>query len=181
MLFNEVIEYEITTDLTSEPVSVAELKRHLNLLFDTTGSFEFTDDDTYLGTVIAASRKYMENYTGLSFGLKTIVAILRNELGDVELPFGPVISITSVKNEDGAILTLDTEYTLSGRKFKRIALPCLDYLEVTYAAGYTTLPADLKQAVIIEAGYRYINRSGEQYCKASLELAAPYKRSSWLV
>lgn len=183
MIYNEVIEYDITTDLVTEPVTLPEIKRYLNMLFDTTGSYEFTDDDTLLNDINKASRKYMEHYTGLSFGSKTITAIIRNELGDIEIPYGPIVSITSVKDADGNVLSTN-QYKLIGNKFKRICWPTYSYLEITYVAGYTTLPYDLKASIITEAAWRYHNRGleddGMTYCKASLELASQYKRSAWL-
>lgn len=183
MNYNDIIEYEITTDLATEPVSLIELKRHLNMLFDTSGAYVFDDDDTYLTSINKSSRQAMEKYTGLSFGSKTIVAILKNDQGGIEIPFGPLISITSIKDSDGTVIP-STEYTLIGSKFKKIVSPTFNYLEVTYVAGYTTLPEDLKLAIMHEAAYRYNSRYSEDgigYCKSALELAAPYKRTSFLV
>lgn len=181
MRFNEVIEHEVITDLLSEPVTLADLKRHLNMLFETEGSYEFNDDDDYLTGLITASRKYLERYTGLSFGPKVIVAVVRNELGGVELPYGPVIGITSVKDEDGE----DVDYKATGLNFKRISSPQSRYLQVTYSAGYETLPEDLQRAILEECAFRYSFRGGEEkpegYCKSSLNLSSPYKRSGWLV
>lgn len=184
MRFNETIEYEITDDLSAEPVTVADVKRHLNLLFDTDGSYSFGDDDTLIEGLITASRKYLEEYTGLSFGEKTIIAVLRNELGEIEIPYGPIVEIVSVKNADGEELTADTDYKLQGRKYPKLVCPCASYVEIEYTAGFATLPADLKQAVIVEAAWRYHHRFDEMdanaYCRQSLELCASLKRSPWL-
>lgn len=179
MLFNETIEYEVTVDVEAEPVTRDDLKRHLNMLFETDGDFDFGDDDVYLDSVIKHARESMERYTGLSFAPKTIVAVMRNELGEVELPFGPIVSIDSVKDKDGNTVTGE----IIGRQFKRIASPISSYLEVAYTAGYETLPAPLFRAVLEEAAFRYAHRGDEEnngYCKAAMELAAPYKRTSWL-
>ena len=181
MRFNEVIEHEVTVDVTTEPVTLDELKRHLNMLFDTDGSYDFSDDDDYLTSIIPQARESLEAYTGLSFAPKTIVAVLRNELGDIEIPYGPITAVASVKDEDDNNVTCK----IVGNQFKKIADPWLPYLKVTYTAGYTSLPNALKRAILEEAAFRYSHRGEEVdsagYCKGSLALAAPFKRTSWLV
>lgn len=180
MNYNEVIEHEVTVDSSSEPVELDDLKRHLNMLFDTSGSYVFSDDDTYLTFINKAARQAIEDYTGLSLKAKTIIAILRNELGDIEIPFGPVNSVTTVKDKDGNTLTT----TITGRQFKKICSPTYSYLEVTYTAGYTSIPESLKAAIMHYAAYLYAQRGemkdAESYSKSALELASPFKRTSWI-
>src|SRR5689334_25439253 len=108
MKYNDVIEVEVVTDITAEPVILAEVKQHLNLQFDTSGSYQFNDDDTKLNALITQCRDELEQYTGLSFAGKTLKAILRNECGNIEIPFGPVTAITSIKDIDGNALTATT-------------------------------------------------------------------------
>lgn len=191
MRYNDVIEVQVTTDVTTEPVTLEEVKGHLNLQFDTAGSYVFDDDDTKLTDLIPVCRDIIEQYTGLSLGEKTIVAIIRNECGDIEIPRGPVNSITSIKDADGNTLTVDTEYTLRGNQFKWIESPTSCYLEVTYTAGYsdTTIPKALKRAILEEIAFRYVNAGDQQQefangkvsiCESSLNLAAPFKRIAWV-
>lgn len=184
MRYNGLIDHEVVTDLTDEPVTLDELKRHLNMHFDTAGSYEFSDDDTILQDILIAARQHLEEYTGLSFGEKVIKAYIRNNLGEFEIPFGPIVSIESIKNEDGVTLTTD-QYKLSPGKFQRIVRPYDDVLEVNYTVGYTTLPENLKRAILHEAAYRYNHRGDEDdsngYCKSSLELASLYKRKPCLL
>lgn len=191
MKYNEVIEINTVTDLTAEPVTLDELKRHLNMLFDTPGSYDFGDDDSYLSTVLTAARMAMENYTGLSFAEKSLQAALRNQLGDIEIPMGPVNAISEVKDCAGTVLNSGSDYKTSGLKFLKLQFPFSDYLVVSYTAGYDTgaLPEQLKRAVLEEAAYRYKNR-GEQgveridfrpgICEGAMEAAIPYKRTSFI-
>ncbi|WP_276483561.1 head-tail connector protein [Paraflavitalea pollutisoli] len=179
---------EVITDVTTEPVTLEDVKRQLNLLFDTDGSYEFNDDDSLLAQDIKAAREAIENYTGLSLATKTLRTIVRNELGGVEIPYGPIQSVTTIKDNTGTTVTP----TLSGNQFKTIDSPCSCYLLLDYVAGYANgkLPAQLKQAVIEEAVFRYTHRGDQQQeyaaadvslCTSSLNLAAPFKRKSILV
>lgn len=188
MKYNDVIEVEVVTDLETEPVSLTEVKQHLNLLFDTEESYEFDDDDTYLTSLITQCRQSLEEYTGLSFAEKTLKAIIRNECGDIEIPAGPVITISSIKDSDGDTIAT-TDYTVRGNQFKWVESPAACYLELNYTAGYTTIPAPLKRAILEEIAFRYNNRGDQQQeyananvslCQSAINLAAPFKRRSWV-
>lgn len=176
-------------DLTSEPVSLADIKRQLNMQFDADGAYEFNDDDTLLTRYNTAARSRIENYTGLSLAPKTLRTIVRNELGGVEIPYGPVIAVTAMEYEDGTDLAI-TDYAIRGNQFKTIETPYRCYLRVTYTAGYTVIPPELAQAIIEQVVFMYKNRGDQQQeyaaadvtlCKSALEWAAPYKRKSFLV
>lgn len=188
MRYNDVIEVQVVTEPTTEPVTLTEAKRHLNLLFDTSGSYEFDDDDTYLTDLITQCRERVEQQIGVSLAEKTLKAILRNDCGGIEIPFGPVNTITDLKDEDAVEITSDN-YKLRGNLFKWIESPCDCYIEVNYEAGYseTTIPKALKRAILEEIAFRYNHRGDETnqfagenigICKASMELAAPYTRKS---
>jgi gp6-like head-tail connector protein len=187
MRYNDVIDVEVVTDITAEPVTLAEVKRHLSLQFDTSGSYQFDDDDTRITDLITQCREELEQYTGLSFAEKTLKAILRNDCGGIEIPFGPVTALTSVKDVDGNTLTATTQYTARGNQFKWIEFPCSCYLEVNYTSGYTALPAGLKRALLEEIAFRYKNAGDQEQqfangtvtlCQSALELAARYSRKS---
>jgi uncharacterized phiE125 gp8 family phage protein len=187
MKYNDVIEVEVVTDVETEPVTLAEVKRHLNLQFDTDGSYDFDDDDTKLNEIITQCREELEQYTGLSFAPKTLKAILRNDCGGIEIPRGPITTLTSIKDVDGNTLTVTTQYTVRGNQFKWIESPCSCYLEVNYEAGYEALPSGLKRALLEEIAFRYTNSGDQQQqfasadvslCKSALEIAARYKRTS---
>jgi len=188
MKYNSVIEVQVTTDVASfaaEPVTLIQVKSHLNLLFDTTGSFVFNDDDTYLTQLVSQCRESLEQETGLSLASKIYKAILRNECGDIEIPFGPVTTLTSIKDVDGNTITP----TVRGNQFKWIVCPSC-YLEVNYTSGYTpsNIPKGLVRALLEEIAFRYNNRGDAQasannvgICQGAQEKAAPYSRKSILV
>ena len=51
------LSYRELSKLIAEPVSVAQAKQHLNIGDD------FTDDDSYISSLITAARQYVERYT----------------------------------------------------------------------------------------------------------------------
>jgi uncharacterized phiE125 gp8 family phage protein len=194
MKYNDVIETEVVTDVSSfddEPGTLEEIKRHLNLQFDTSGSIEFDDDDTKLMEIAKAAREVIENYTGVSMASKTYKSIVRNDCGGIEIPFGPVTTLTNIKDVDGVALVANTGYTVRGNKFKWIEYPCSCYLEVNYVAGYTkdNIPAGLKRAWFEQIAFDYVNAGDQQQqyaaatvsiCESAIEKAAPYKRKSMI-
>jgi uncharacterized phiE125 gp8 family phage protein len=194
MKYNDVIETQVVTDVASfsaEPVTLEEIKRHLNLQFDTSGSYVFTDDDTKLQEIAKASREVIEQYTGVSMASKTLKSILRNECGNIEIPMGPVTTLTSIKDVDGVALVSGTGYTVRGNQFRWIESPLSCYLEVNYVAGYTklTIPAGLKRALLEQIAFDYANAGDQQQqyatanvaiCESALAKAAPYSRKSMI-
>jgi uncharacterized phiE125 gp8 family phage protein len=194
MKYNDVIEVEIVTpvgSITDEPDSLERVKQHLNLQFDTAGSYEFNDDDDKLQVIMKDSREMLERFTGLSLAQKGYKAILRNQCGNIEIPFGPITTITSVKDVDGNTLTDGTDYVIRGNKFKWIERPCSCYLEVSFTSGYTPdeIPEGLRRAWLVQIAWNYVNTGDQQQqfatanvdiCKAAMEIAAPYKRKSMI-
>ena len=178
----------VSTDVSSEPVSSAEAK-----LF---AKIPSTADDTVVTYLIKAAREAVEQYTGLSLASKTLIAQW-NELPDdstIELPYGPVSSVTSVVvvDEDGtetALTTADDEYYDLGGIWKRLQindiLLSVERIKVTYVAGYgatncPTLPSALKTCILKEFATQYQYR--ENYTEGMTKqnewqkLAAPYRR-----
>jgi uncharacterized phiE125 gp8 family phage protein len=192
MKYNDVIDVQVTTavaNLAAEPVTLAQVKRHLSLQFDTSGSYQFDDDDTKLEELIVQSREYLEQYTGLSLATKTYKAILRNDCGGIEIPYGPITAITTIKDSDGIALVDGTTYQLRGNQFKWIESPLSCYIEVVYVSGYTSanIPAGLKRALLEQIAFDYVNAGDQQQqfatanvalCESAIAKAAPYKRTS---
>jgi len=117
---------------------------------------DFDDDDAFIEVLITSARMSLEEYTGLSFIPKTWEIELTNLAGNIELPFGPVNSITSVEDTEGNTLTYTTTSGL-----KRLKTPLRENVVVTYEAGYASAPSWVKLAILNEAGFRYMNRGDE--------------------
>lgn len=138
----------------AEPVTTAELKAWIRV------PDAITADDTLIAAVGKAARIILERYCSISFITRTITCTMINELNNVELPFGPVTAITSIENEDGEALA-EGEYELIGQEFKRVKTPC-ELFTVTYTAGYSTLPENLKLAIKQQAAWMYEHRGDEK-------------------
>jgi hypothetical protein len=154
--------------IVTEPITTDEAKDWLKV--------EVSDDDILIGALITAARQACEGYVGMSFVERTITAIVKNELGNVRLPYGPTGFITAMYDVDGNALT---DYTVTGVSAKRISAPISSYLQVVYSAGYFMLPKQFKTAVLMQLAWMYQNR-GDIELSSSLSseaelLLKPYR------
>ena len=145
---------EVVADLGAEPVSYTEAKAWMKITFN--------DDDAIITELCKSSRIILEKYTGLSFGSKQLKVVLEvNHPGDlIELPQGPLVSIQSITREQpfGTDDTLgaNVDYEIIGTKLLRIN-GCGTYV-ISYTAGFTTLPVDLKTDIYRLVSWQYRNR-----------------------
>jgi len=148
-VYNAVLGVYFSGEATTEPVTLDEAKGWLKI------SDDITDDDTVVTELITVARQMCEKYSNISFITRTVKATLRNTLGSISLPYGPHGAIASYKDYNGT----DVSSTIvKGDQFKVLYEPCIDYIEVTYLAGYATLPYNLKRAVLCQVAYLYENR-----------------------
>lgn len=161
-----------TVDPIVEPVSLDEAKRHLRRL----DSYE----DTTIQEYVTAARAWCEGYLGQSFVTQTWEYKLDKwPCGEVELPKGPVLavsSVTYVASGSTATTLSSTAYIVSTGSNGRVApaygtswpttLKRPDAITITYQAGYGTsaastdsaasaaaVPGTIKSAVKIYTGY----------------------------
>jgi hypothetical protein len=111
----------ITTDITTEPVTLEEVKAALRI----TGSAH--DDD--LEDMITDARKYVERATDSSVSERTIEVTNELELEDYELPFGPIIGdTTDTTDTDGNyVYTYSAGYDPTPPDMKRLILDIIKY------------------------------------------------------
>ena len=188
MLHNLLIDWEDQTAESGivEPLTVQEVKNYLRLegFIDNNESLatDFDDDNTLIADLITSARLGLEEYTGLSFIPKTWEIEFDNYAGNFEIPFGPVNSINSLTDSQGDTISA-TDYTLSINK-RVLKDPTWGELVLNYEAGYTTIPARLKDAMVKEVAYRYMNRGDVNVDGISREaevLASSFKQSfTWL-
>lgn len=175
------LDVKINTDLTVEPVTVAEMKSYLNI--------DYSSWDTLIGMLISSARTRLERHTGCTFATKTLVSTFNQTADNVEIPYGPVQTITHVKSIDESgtktTLTLGTDYSIIGNNFKTIVFysNMLRPIEIEYVAGYTALPADLKIAIMKQVGMDFEFRENVMDSSYTTELsngakqfAASYRR-----
>jgi uncharacterized phiE125 gp8 family phage protein len=157
-----------STTPTSEPITINDVKKWCNIELD------FTYYDALLTALITAARQYCEAYVGHSLIPRTITATLRNDLGNVRLPFGPAGNVLHVYGSDGTTEITTDNYTITGTSIKRIKYPvtddCNETITVEYEAGYTTLPDVFKTAIEMQVAYMFQNRGDEENKGVSSEV-----------
>ncbi len=87
-------------DIDGEPITIEEARAQCNV--DINGSPPESDDDFWLENIgIPAARAYCENYKGVAYAQRTVELVTNGfPSGAINLPFGPVQSIESIKYDD---------------------------------------------------------------------------------
>jgi uncharacterized phiE125 gp8 family phage protein len=166
-----------TVEPATEPVTLTEAKAHFGVTI--------TDDDTRITSLIVAARQQAEHDTRRSFVTQTWRAKLDGFPAGraIDLPHGPIQSVTSVQYVDGDGVTQGfTDFTLDADG-QRILL---DYGEswpspravenavtITYVAGYgaaTAVPEGIKSGIKLLVEIQY-DRPDAAY-SAALKSAA---------
>lgn len=166
-------EYITETSVSStEPLTVAEAKLHLRV--------DISTDDTYIGDLITSARMWCEEYCQRSFVQHTYRADLPYFADVMELPLGPVQSISSIKYYDtaspNALQTLSTNvYALNhdtvtrndGQSWESVAYRN-DAVQITFVTGWqdtsspqgtgAAVPRPVVQAMRLLIGDAYENR-----------------------
>lgn len=180
-----IVYVNTITTIVADVVTVAEMKNYLRLegFIDSSESIssEFNDDDTLIAELIVSARLRLEEYTGLSFVPKTMEIEFTNLAGNFDIPFGPVNTILYLRDSEGdSISTDDFSISFNGRVLK---YPKWENMTMQYECGYVVLPKALKEAVMKEVAYRYINRGDENVdgmSKEAMVLASKYKTDNWI-
>ena len=149
--YSQSIDTSNEAAVATEPVLLADAKLYMKV------ESSDTVDDDLITAMITAARRMVESYTGMNMVAREVVAIINNKNGGVYLPYGPIGTITSIKDYDDTELTTD-QYKVIGSQFKQIDWPCYEYLKVTYTGGYTTCPAELVNAIKAQVLFLYENR-----------------------
>lgn len=155
------MEIKVITDVSEEPVTLAEIKSWSQIDAD------YAAEDETLLLIAKSARERLEKELNLSFAAKTILCQWSGN--SMYIPYGPVQSITGVTSSTD--LTTPIDYQEYGLDFPTISLGADDcyiiypvgYLgaklyNLTYVAGYETLPSALKQALLIQIDYEIKGR-----------------------
>lgn len=156
----------VITPPTTYSVSLDQAKRHLRVTD--------TSEDVYIQELIESAMEYIERQLSMSLSTKTLRLTLDGLTNTIELPRGPVQSITSFDydDEDGVLQTMDPSlYTVDLTtdpqwivKNANVSWPTvvsgINNVRIQYVAGFTqtTLPRDLKQAVYLLLDHWFHNR-----------------------
>lgn len=144
---NILISKTVTTDITTELVTVAEAKSWLKISFDS--------DDTIIANLIKEARLYIENLTNYALGAKTIEIIADLDYNlTYDLP-SPLTSILSFSRWNGSEFVANTAYYL----FRNVlSVNDSGRYKISMNCGFTTLPADFKTDILKLVAWSYQNR-----------------------
>ena len=182
-----------TVNPTTEPVSLAEAKLHLRV--------DTTDEDALISGLIQTAREYCERYQRRSYLTQTWRAALdafpASDTDFVALPYAaPLASVTSVQYLDNngatqtlsaSLYTVDTyhepggiylNYSQSWPVTREIARA----ITITYVAGETaasSVPATVKQAMLLLIGHWYANREAVLTGSTSTEIGFAVESLLW--
>lgn len=173
----DYLKIKLITDVSTELVSVSELKTQLRI--------DVTDEDSYLPSLITAAREYCEMYIGRTIGTKVLEGILDDFpcKNYIDLYDSPVQSLTSIKytdsnetettwNSDYYITNLDIIpekiYPAYGQSWPSFTPYPSGAVRIRYQAGHTSanLPEAIKQAILLISGDLYENREATSEKKA---------------
>lgn len=115
----------------NEPITLADLKTAMGI----TGS----DHNTYLGDLLTSAREYAEAEGNVGLVLQTVTVWLNEMCSWVQLPFAPIVSITSVKTYANGTLvdtmTYGDQYYVVGDRMY-FNLTSTYQVQIVYEAGY---------------------------------------------
>jgi len=152
---------------TSEPVTLPNAKKHLNVLLP--------DDDTLIRDLLKAAREQFEDRTGRVLMTQTWEQLFDWFPNTIQLLRSPVQSVTKIEyiDTEGVTQTLATsEYVLDAKsepariveafgKSWPTTRDTVNAVTVTFLAGYTTaalVPPSIKAAIKLMLGHLYEHR-----------------------
>jgi uncharacterized phiE125 gp8 family phage protein len=167
----------IVTAPATMPVTLDEVKAH--------GNISFSDDDTilaiYLSTAVAIAEKYLQR----KIVTQTWKMWLDYWPPVIKVMFGDLQSVTSIKYTDinDVQVTVDSDtYDVDinsvpgrirlkyGQSWPSAVLNATNPIEIQFVTGYTTVPPDIKNAILLTTQHFYENR--ENYLISEIGNAA---------
>lgn len=161
----------IRTNLSALPVSLLAIKEHLRITDDF--------DDSSIEAMAEAAVAEIEASAEIALAPQTIIATTYEEVGveDLDLPIGPVaegaaLTVQTISNT-GTLATLSSGFWMEAGQYPVLHITTAPNarLRITYAAGFTALPADLSLAIKEQTARAYDVR-GDDMGKQGLALAA---------
>lgn len=165
---HDVVPVKLITAAATTPVSVAEVKTHLRI--------DTSDEDTYLGVLIEAVTDFFEKYTKRDFITKTYRMWEHEFREGIEIRKSPNVTITSITyyDADNVSQTLSSAvYTLTNANdfpvlgeavgqswpttYSRPQAVTINFT-CGYGASSSSVPAAIRQAILIGVGALYVAR-----------------------
>jgi len=160
-----VIELEIVTPPVGEIIPIAEVKSHLRV--------DIALDDALIGGYVAAAAAHIGEVLCWRTLAPTVYKASYDQWDgqEIYLPLPPVQSVASIQVVDESdvpfdVVTIDPDTYVLDKALGRVRFfadgvnggGAAGRLTVTYTAGYATLPAWARQAILLLVGHYYSNR-----------------------
>lgn len=145
------MKYSAAT-ISSYPVTFSDIKAWLRLDFDT--------EKPLIDNMIKEAFAFVENEVESTIVQRacTVVHYADTNTHHFALPRGPVASVTTIVDKNSVALT-DYDLEHDGNDSWVYLRGNFDLpITITYSAGYSTLPFDLKRAICILVGHWFRNR-----------------------
>jgi len=165
------------SDPVTEPVSLAEAKAHLRV--------DVPDDDALITAIISAARDSAEMYCNRPWAAASFVETFDSLVGtEIQLTATGVTAVSKVEYLDaaGAAQSVTTGITLDALSGLVTLASAVSgtRVKVYYSAGSATVPASIKQALLLKIGDMYENRAAQQWQalyvnQATSSLMYPYR------
>lgn len=169
--YNLEISYDLVEAGYSEPVTVAEANEFCRL-----NSNE--QQDILIERLIISARQAFEKAAGrISVVPKTCTLWFSNPEGMYPIPFGPVVSIQSLYNNQSIEITTD-QYLLIGDQYPKLKSPNQCEMKMNYTVGMTVPPEDIKTAILDQVAFSFFNRGsdGDSLCEKAWKVAQRWNR-----
>lgn len=161
------------TAAATYPVTLTEAKANCRVLD--------TSEDTFLNGLIASATAYVEQYTGTSIEDQVWDYTIDDFVDEILLPKGPIQSVDSITYLDtaNATQTLSTGFLvdLPGERILRnpdVSWPATstrkNAVTIQFSSGYDTVPASIKQAILLLIGDWFRNRENTVLGMTTVEL-----------
>ena len=185
--------YRLITGPAADPIKLAEAKLHLRV--------DHSDDDVKIASLIKAATAHVDGRSGI-LGRCLVTQTWELTLdefpdGEIEIPLGPVASITSIKYRDASNVeqTLSSAlYTFDDTRTSAYVVPVDDWpatydvtnaVTVRFIAGtaVASIPEAIRHAMLLLIGHWYEERNAVNVGNISSvlpftveALLAPYRR-----
>lgn len=160
----EVVFTEESSGDEQTIIPLAEVKNFCKIDID--------EDDALLDELQLAAIIKCESLLNIGFKQRETTAIIDNRNGDFFLPYGPIASVSMIKD----VAPVDKQ--TSGIKWTQIIWPREDHLTVVYIGGYSTLPMQIKIGLLQCIFYLYDERKrrDDPFPPIYLETLKPFSR-----
>lgn len=154
----------LVTPPASFPVTLEEAKAQCRV--------RHSDEDTFINGLIAAATEHVEKQIGRAIIAQTWRLTLDQFSDAMQLPLSPVIGVDLVEYSDpdgftqtasASLYTVDTVsepgwVVLNNTAEWPETIDAVGAVRITYEAGYTTVPAPIKHAILLLIGHWFNHR-----------------------